>query len=118
MLRWRMFWRGLAVCDDGNPCTNDACDPNQGCLSIPPDANCDDGDACTFGTTCGAEERAQEGPSLIVRMAMHAPLIPVILRWDVFEDANFFVCDDGDDCTVKICNEGFANPGRSPCASA
>ncbi|MEC9072388.1 MAG: hypothetical protein VX938_08425, partial [Myxococcota bacterium] len=31
-------------CDDGDPCTNDSCSPDSGCVSVP---KCDDGDACT-----------------------------------------------------------------------
>ena len=47
------------------------------------DANCDDGDACTFGTTCGAGGACSGGSVVDCEMVMHAPLIPVILRWDV-----------------------------------
>src|SRR5436309_3200159 len=32
-------------CDDGNPCTDDACDPSSGCTNTP--TNCDDGAVCT-----------------------------------------------------------------------
>ena len=32
-------------CDDGNPCTDDACDPVMGCIHTP--TGCDDGNACT-----------------------------------------------------------------------
>ena len=42
-----------AVCDDGNPCTDDACDPAFGCVA-PASAEqpCEDGDLCTTGDTC------------------------------------------------------------------
>ncbi len=45
-----------AWCDDGNPCTNDACDAVTGaCTYTPADgAACDDGSACTVGDTCQA----------------------------------------------------------------
>jgi hypothetical protein len=39
-------------CDDGNPCTDDACDPAQGCSSTPNEAPCEDGDPCTSGDGC------------------------------------------------------------------
>ena len=46
---------GPAVtCDDGNPCTNDSCDPAKGCQTTP-EVNgkiCDDGDACTVNEAC------------------------------------------------------------------
>jgi hypothetical protein len=41
-------------CDDGNPCTDDFCDPSSGCLHDPNVAPCDDGDASTMGDLCAA----------------------------------------------------------------
>jgi hypothetical protein len=39
--------------DDGNPCTDDVCDPVTGVSHIPNTAPCDDGNACTTGDICG-----------------------------------------------------------------
>lgn len=39
-------------CDDGNPCTDDYCDPELGCVYTFNTVSCDDGDACTTGDTC------------------------------------------------------------------
>ena len=36
-----------ANCDDQNPCTDDHCDPQVGCLHVNNASACDDGDACT-----------------------------------------------------------------------
>ena len=42
-----------ASCDDGNPCTEDTCDPANGCVNtLLNDVPCDDGDACTVLETC------------------------------------------------------------------
>ncbi len=41
-----------AACDDGVDCTVDACDPAQGCTAAPDDGACDDGIACT-DDACG-----------------------------------------------------------------
>jgi hypothetical protein len=44
------------ACDDGNPCTADACDPATGCTFSAAGADgtsCDDGDACTDNDVCG-----------------------------------------------------------------
>jgi len=42
-------------CDDGNQCTLDSCDPEEGCKNVPQDGlPCDDGDACTVGDECAA----------------------------------------------------------------
>ena len=42
------------VCDDKNGCTDDSCDPKQGCLAAPNVAPCDDGDMCTSMDVCAA----------------------------------------------------------------
>jgi hypothetical protein len=39
-------------CDDENPCTNDACDPQWGCIYSNNTLPCDDSDACTLSDTC------------------------------------------------------------------
>ena len=44
-------------CDDGIPCTDDKCDPAEGCLSTPDNAVCDDvndctQDVCALGVGC------------------------------------------------------------------
>ena len=41
-------------CNDGNPCTDDSCDPTSGCLHGANAASCDDGDPCTSTDTCKA----------------------------------------------------------------
>ncbi len=46
------------LCDDDNPCTDDACDGLGGCASLPNTASCDDGDPCTVTDTCSDEECA------------------------------------------------------------
>jgi hypothetical protein len=44
---------GVAVdCDDGNPCTDDSCDPAAGCQNADNTAPCDDQDACTLDDSC------------------------------------------------------------------
>jgi hypothetical protein len=39
-------------CDDGNPCTDDLCDPVLGCLHYNNSAACNDGNSCTTGDVC------------------------------------------------------------------
>jgi len=43
---------GIVDCDDGNPCTDDACDPKLGCVHLANILPCDDGTVCTVGDTC------------------------------------------------------------------
>ena len=71
------------VCDDGNSCTVDACDPSTGlCVATPVPAAppCDDGDPCTTGDTCVGGLCAGLGPPP--------------------------GCEDGDPCTVDACVTG------------
>ncbi|NQY92462.1 MAG: hypothetical protein HRT46_12520, partial [Deltaproteobacteria bacterium] len=41
-----------APCDDGDSCTDDACDSALGCHSMDNSSDCDDGNACTTSDTC------------------------------------------------------------------
>lgn len=50
-----------ATCDDGVPCTSDACDPATGCTHAPDPASCDDGNACT-DDACDATAGCQHAP--------------------------------------------------------
>ncbi|MBP48156.1 MAG: hypothetical protein CMH53_09495 [Myxococcales bacterium] len=40
-------------CDDSNPCTDDGCNPVNGCYQNANTKACDDGNPCTKGDTCG-----------------------------------------------------------------
>jgi V8-like Glu-specific endopeptidase len=65
------------ICNDGNPCTDDTCNPaTGGCVFTNNTAPCDDGDACTVGDTCSAGS-CRPGT-----------------------DRN---CDDGNPCTADSC---------------
>ena len=68
------------ACDDGNPCTKDACDAKSGCTFTPQTGPCDDGNACTTGDVCDASSGK----------ASCKPGKPT-------------VCDDKNDCTVDSC---------------
>ncbi len=45
---------GPAMCDDGNPCTNDGCDKAKGCTVTDNKAACDDANKCTEADQCAA----------------------------------------------------------------
>ncbi len=68
---------GAQVCDDGNPCTTDGCDPVTGCTSVVRD--CGDGDPCTIDVCNVASGDCQHQ----------------------VED-----CDDGNACTTGTCKAG------------
>jgi len=80
------------VCDDGNVCTEDACDAASGCSNVNYAADCLDGDACTVADICS------DG----VCMA------------GVVTD-----CADNSDCTADVCDstEGCGHlPINVPCS--
>lgn len=64
------------LCSDGNDCTLDSCEPASGCVFSALSADCDDGDACTWGDKC------QNGVC----------------------SGSVLLCDDGEDCTIDLCD--------------
>jgi hypothetical protein len=65
-------------CADNNVCTDDACDPDEGCLYVANNAECNDGNVCTTGDMCA------QGGCL---------------------GAGDLQCDDGNPCTDDACDE-------------
>jgi hypothetical protein len=63
-------------CDDGNPCTNDSCNPLVGCLHATNAGECDDSDPCTVGDSCS-------GGACVGALPLE--------------------CDDGNPCTNDVC---------------
>ena len=63
-------------CNDNNPCTDDICDLEQGCVHTFNENPCNDSNACTTEDRC------------------------------VFGECSgvFISCDDGNDCTQDVCN--------------
>jgi hypothetical protein len=41
------------ACEDGSPCTEEACEKTVGCVHTPKDAACDDGNVCTLDSCAG-----------------------------------------------------------------
>jgi uncharacterized repeat protein (TIGR01451 family) len=77
--------------DDGNPCTDDACDPDSGPSHVNNTAPCSDGNACTTGDTCGGGACNPGGPT---------------------------VCNDGNPCTDDACNSAtgcYVTNNQNPC---
>ena len=64
-------------CDDGNPCTDDDCTPENGCTHIDNQDSCDDGDACTSADTCSQGDCVGTGET---------------------------DCDDSNPCTIDTCH--------------
>ncbi len=82
---------GAKICDDGLVCTLDSCDKTSGCVAVPLDGSCDDGNACTLGDAC-------QGGACLPGAAT--------------------TCDDGLVCTTDSCDKinGCSNVANSaPC---
>ncbi len=69
----------VALCTDDNPCTDNTCDPDSGCLVTNNSAACDDGDPCTVTDACSDGQCIGTGE------------LP---------------CSDGNDCTLDSCATG------------
>ncbi len=85
-------------CDDKDPCTTDSCDKAKGCVTAPANdgIGCDDGDANTGPDTCSAG-KCKPGPKLSTCKA----------------DVD---CDDKDACTDNKCDTGTgkcSNPTKT-----
>jgi hypothetical protein len=90
----------LLSCDDQNPCTEDSCDADSGCIFLPAPLPCDDGNPCTQSDSCsqgvcfaGPEKSCQDGNpctldscNLTDGLCAHAAV-----DW---------TCDDGNACSV------------------
>lgn len=98
-------------CSDGNPCTDDLCDPQLGCLHLNNNAPCDDGDACTIGDGC---YKGVCMPGLPIDCSDDNPC--TVEYCDPIEGCVYSpydgICDDGDKCTVgDRCIAGACYPG-------
>ena len=99
------------TCDDGNPCTEDVCGGEAGCMYTPLSGiACDDQDACSEidqcidGTCSGVTIECEDGNSCTDDLCFP-------LTGCVFEP-NTLACDDGADCTVgDTCKEGECTAG-------
>lgn len=99
-------------CDDGNPCTQDACEPIRGCVFTPTrqGLSCDDGNTCTSDDVCdeghcrgsAANEggACDDGEGCTANTTCEAG----VCGGGVEVSGG---CDDGDPCTTgEVCDEG------------
>ena len=99
-----------ASCNDGNICTNDACDPTKGvCTHSVNGASCDDGVPCTTGDTCkgstcaaGGAKNCDDGNACTADTCNAA---------DGSCQHAAKTCDDGDPCTSDTCDAGTGTCG-------
>ena len=98
---------GVAVnCNDGNACTDDACDPVAGCTHTPNVAACNDGDLCTLGDQC-ADGICVGGPAADCEDGNACTQDTCTPDAGCQHTVTDGPCDDGDVCTSNdLCIEG------------
>ena len=107
-----------ALCDDGNPCTTDGCDPeaatdlSDGCTVTDNTLPCDDGAPCTEGETCAGGGCAPgtakdcDDASTCTTDACDAS------TGDCIHTPTGGACDDGNNCTEgDTCDGAICLPG-------
>ncbi len=88
-----------ANCNDGNLCTDESCDPIEGCQHVNNEAFCEDGSVCTISDVCldgectaGTPKECDDG-----NVCTDDYCNPVL---GCNYAANEALCDDGNACTV------------------
>ena len=96
--------------NDGNPCTNDVCNPADGTCGVPRTGSCNDGNPCTSGDTCTG--------GTCSGMVRSCPSDGDPCTDDVCNPAdgtcgidNTASCDDGNECTEEDTCSGGACEG-------
>jgi hypothetical protein len=115
----------LINCNDGNPCTDDSCDPGSGCINAADDTNtCDDGFFCTDTDVCDNGNCVGSGdPCVAPELCSEAldTCVECLVNADC-DDTN--VCTD-DDCSLgscvytdnaSSCDDGLYCNGTDTCA--
>ncbi|MBM4352592.1 MAG: hypothetical protein FJ109_02170 [Deltaproteobacteria bacterium] len=95
------------LCEDGNPCTDDLCDPIEGC-SHPNNAKlCDDGNSCTDNDHC-YEGKCEGGPKVCEDNNPCTDNLcdPVSEKGCKFVNNSNKCDDDGNPCTIDVCENG------------
>jgi hypothetical protein len=109
------LYNGLLDCDDDEVCTDDLCDPKVGCLSKPNTATCDDGNPCTVGDTCKANQ-CEAGAAIVCDDGNLCTDDSCDAAKGCVYEANDTECDDGNACTTgDHCSQGWCGGAILDC---
>ena len=99
------------VCNDDNGCTDDSCDPEKGCVFVPNQEQCDDGNECTTGDHCQGGKCV--GDEVIVCDDFNPCTDDLCnLQSGCQHVNNTLACDDSDACTKgDVCQDGACISG-------
>jgi len=97
---------GELNCNDGNPCTDDSCDPDVGCQFTPNASSCDDGNSCTEDDACSAGQCLGE-TSVVCEDDNLCTTDTCAPKTGCLFTNNSVACDDGNACTTTdACSGG------------
>jgi hypothetical protein len=99
-------------CDDGNPCTNDACG-GTGCTHTNNTNACNDGIACTVGDQCSGG--MCRGTNMVCNDGNPCTNDFCMLGTCRVSDNDSASCDDGLVCTTNWCNGGSCRSAPRVC---
>jgi hypothetical protein len=97
------------VCDDGEGCTNDWCDPTFGCRFVPTTTDCDDKNACTVGENC-ATGTCTNGTPVECRDGNPCTFDSCDPAVGCVFTNMLGPCDDGDSCSIP--GTGYCEAGQ------
>ena len=101
------------ICDDLNPCTDDLCDPQAGCLFTANTKACDDANACTMDEVCSAGA-CKNGKPIDCEDGNLCTTDSCSPTDGCVHAANSVPCNDGDSCTTgDHCSEGTCQSGEA-----
>jgi cysteine-rich repeat protein len=100
-----------ANCNDGNPCTDDTCAEGVGCVHVPNDLACEDGNICTVGDVC-VDGQCGSGGSIACDDGNVCTDDACDPATGCVFTANLAPCDDGNACTTgEACAAGSCAGG-------
>ena len=100
-----------AICDDDNPCTDDSCLPDGSCVNIPNDASCNNDDPCTTDDQCAGGD-CQSGEAVECDDSNPCTDDQCGPDGSCGFVPNSVACDDDDLCTENDqCSGGECSPG-------
>ncbi len=110
---------GPVNCDDKNPCTDDVCDPGNGCANTANTTGCSDGNACTLTDTCDGKGSCVGAPiDASVTCNDNNPCTQDVCDQGsgCINPAQAATCEDGNPCTNgDQCTAGKCKPGQNIC---
>ena len=105
-------------CDDGNLCTDDACEKTAGCTFTTNVALCNDGNACTHNDFCKAK-KCSPGKPVVCKKAGPCEVVACdpTVGCKVTKNKVGTACDDGKTCTKSdVClPDGGCAGNKDPC---